>query len=88
MKPRARRRRPTSIPSMSGSIQSSTIEVRLFPGHGVERLPAVVRLLDLVALVAQGGRDRVDDRGLVVDDEDPLAVARVARHAEDGGSRI
>src|SRR4029077_568351 len=46
-------------------------EVRLLPRHGGEGVAAVRRLLDLVALVAQRGRDRVDDRTLVVDDEDP-----------------
>ena len=35
-------------------------------------------LLDLEALVAERGRDGVDDRRLVVDDEDPLALARSA----------
>ena len=39
-----------------------------------ERVAAVRRLLDLVALVAERGRDGVDDRRLVVDDEDPVPV--------------
>ena len=42
---------------------------------GGERLAAGRGLLDLESLVAQGGRDGVDDRALVVDDEDPGAVA-------------
>jgi hypothetical protein len=37
-----------------------------------QRLSPCARLLDLVALVAQGGGHGVDDRRLVVDDEDPV----------------
>jgi hypothetical protein len=57
-------------------------EVGLEAGDGVQRLPPGLRLLDVVGLVAQRGRDRVDDRRLVVDDQDlvlahALIVARV-----------
>ena len=44
-------------------------EVRLLARHCRERVAAVRRLLDLIALVAQRRRDRVGDRRLVVDDE-------------------
>ena len=60
------------MPSMSGSIQSSTIRSGSNRGDGGERLAAAGGLLDVVALVAERRRDRVDDRRLVVDDEDPL----------------
>ena len=49
-------------------------QVRLLPRHCLERLAARGRLGDVVALVPKRGRDRVDDRLLVVDDEDALAV--------------
>jgi hypothetical protein len=39
----------------------------------VESVAAIDRLVDLEALVAECRRDGVDDRGLVVDDEDPAA---------------
>ena len=57
-------------------------EIRLESRDGVERVAPVVRLLDLVALVAESGGDGVDDRLLVVDDEDALlhAVASVEAH--------
>ena len=45
-----------------------------------ERVAAAVDLLDLVPLVAKRGRDGVDDRLLVVDDEDPVPV-RSRTHA-------
>ena len=66
---------PTSIPSMSGSIQSSTIRSGSNVIAAASASRPVARLLDLEALVAQRGRDGVDDRRLVVDDEDlrPLA---------------
>ena len=52
-----------------------------------ERVAAVVRLLDLVALVAESGRDRVDDRRLVVDDEDPVPRSgRCSRPNRDSDS--
>jgi hypothetical protein len=42
-----------------------------------QRLAARSRVGDVEVLVAQGGADRVDDRGLVVDDQDPsLRVER------------
>ena len=50
-------------------------EIRVETRDRGERLTAGPRLLDLEPLVAQGGRDRVDDRPLVVYDEDPRAVA-------------
>ena len=58
-------------------------EVRLETRDGGERVAPVVRLFDLIALVAKGGRDCIDDRLLVVDDKDALLGARVAvqRHA-------
>ena len=45
-------------------------EVGLAGGDGGERVAAVPRLIHLVALVAERRRDRVDNRRLVVDDED------------------
>jgi len=50
-------------------------QVRLLAGGGLQGLPAAEGLFDLVALVAEGGRDSVDDRGLVVDDEDAAGDA-------------
>ena len=50
-------------------------EVGLAALDGDERVAAVRRLVDLVALVAERRRDGVDDRRLVVDDEDPAAAA-------------
>ncbi len=47
-------------------------QVRLAPRDRGERVAAVQGLLDVVPLVAERGRDGVDDRRLVVDDEDPL----------------
>ena len=38
--------------------------------HGGERVAAVAGLLDVEPLVAQGGRDGIDDRRLVVHDQD------------------
>jgi hypothetical protein len=49
-------------------------QVGLAAADRVERGAARGRLLDVEALVAEGRRDRVDDRGLVVDDEDPLSA--------------
>ena len=46
-----------------------------------ERLAAGRRLLDLEALVAERGRDGVDDRALVVDDEDLPAAVRLLPEA-------
>jgi hypothetical protein len=55
---------------MSGSIQSRTTR------SGSKRA-ASGGLLHLVALVAERGRDGVDDRRLVVDDQDPVAGSRL-----------
>ena len=46
-------------------------EIGLEAGDGGDRVTAVGRLLDVEPLVAERGRDGVDDRRLVVDDEDP-----------------
>ena len=44
------------------------------PRDRLERLAAGGGLVDVEALVPERGRDRVDDRRLVVDDEDPVSV--------------
>ena len=62
-------------------------QIRLLPGDQLERVPAVRGLVDLEALVAERGRDGVDDRRLVVDDEDPLCVpvrGAVRGHGQSG----
>ena len=60
-------------------------EIRLRLGDCFERVAPGVRLVDVIPLVAQRRRDRVDDRVFVVDDEDALlqgAVVPVEAHAE------
>jgi hypothetical protein len=64
-------------------------EVGLELRDGRERLASGARLLDVVALVAERRRDGVDDRRLVVDDEDPLLrCLRVRVHASDRATRF
>ena len=50
-------------------------QIGLGPRRSAQRVAAGQRLLDLVPLVAEGRRDRIDDRRLVVDDEDPPTEA-------------
>ena len=53
-------------------------QVRIEAGDGGERFAPRRRLLDLESLVSQSRRDGVDDRRLVVDDEDPRSLAVLA----------
>ncbi|HVM58510.1 MAG TPA: hypothetical protein VMT74_13690 [Gaiellaceae bacterium] len=46
--------------------------VRLAERGGLERVASRRRLVDVEALVAERRRDGVDDRGLVVHDQDPV----------------
>ena len=56
-------------------------QVGLRVGDRRQGRPAGGRLVDVEALVAKGGRNRVDDRRLVVDHQDP-AVSFAHQHAE------
>ena len=53
-------------------------QVGLALGDETDRLASRCRLVHVVALVPERGGDRVDDRRLVVDDEDALAAHRVS----------
>ena len=50
-------------------------QVGVEPERSIERLPAASGLLDLESVVAERGCHRVDDRGLVIDDEDAATRA-------------
>src|SRR5438105_3897564 len=52
-------------------------QVGLEVANDAEGVPPVARLADVEALVAERGRDRVDDRALVVDDEDSTPARSV-----------
>ena len=66
--PAARSRRQTSSPSTSGHRDVEDDRVRAALGEERERLAAVAREADVVALDAQRPLERRADRGLVVDD--------------------
>ena len=53
-------------------------EIGLALGDGLERLPSSGRLVDLESLVPERGCDGVDDRRLVVHDEDALSAHEVS----------
>ena len=67
---RLRRRRQTSRPSIFGSIRSSTTRSKRLLVEAVERLAAVGRLDDLVALLAQRIGEQRLDRLLIVHEQD------------------
>jgi len=61
-------------------------QIRVDPGCRRERVAAGARLLDDEALVAERRRDGVDDRRLVVDDQD--RPGRAAVHAAHGAKEV
>ena len=68
--PRSRRRRPDLDAVDVGEHPVEHDQVGIEARDRRERLAAGRRLLDLEPLVAEGGRNRVDDGALVVYDED------------------
>ena len=81
-------RRQTSIPSMSGSIRSSTISAGRRGLELGERLVAGRGGADGVAGVLEVERDEGRDRALVLDDQDDLVAVRLltSRSARLGGT--
>ena len=72
--------RSVSMPSITGMLTSSMIEVGLLPLVDLERLGPVRRLEDpLHAEVAQEERDELPDVGLVVDEQDASAEVHLKR---------
>ncbi len=67
---RARRRRHTSKPSMSGSMRSSRTQSAARRSKAVSAACAVGGFVDLVAVVAQKGRRLRSDGRVVFDEED------------------
>ena len=83
---RLRSRRHTSIPSILRQHHVEDDEVEALLGEAVERLAAVERRDDLVALLAKRVGEQGLNRLLVVDEQDPSGLLRALPARARGAS--